>query len=221
MSESLFQRVRSDIQQGVYKCIDPAVRGLVRIGATPNMMTTVGLVGNLAAAALIILAAYADKVSEGYALLGWAGVLTILFSIFDMVDGYMARTADMVTRFGAFYDSVLDRYCELCTLSALAFYFMLMGQRLFALITFLALIGSIMVSYVRARAEAMGCECKVGLMQRPERVVVTSVGLLLTGLLQDVVSFDPVWLIAVPIMLIAVLANATAVARILHVRRRL
>ena len=67
----------------------------------------------------------------------------------------------------------------------------------------------------------MGCECKVGLMQRPERVVVTSVGLLLTGLLQDVVAFDPVWLIAVPIMLIAVLANATAVARILHVRRQL
>ncbi len=232
-----FQTFRDGIQHGVYRIIDPAVRGLVKIGATPNMMTTVGLLGNLAAAALIIMAAYtaADPTqlstlnfqlstfNSPFTLLGWAGGVTLFFSIFDMVDGYMARTANMVTRFGAFYDSVLDRYSELATLSALAFYFMMLQQHVFAIATFLAITGSIMVSYVRARAEAIGCECKLGLMQRPERVVVTTLGLLLAGLLQDVVRplFDPIWFVAAPMILIAVLANATAIVRILHVKKQL
>ena len=235
---SLFQRFRNGIQQAVYYIIDPAVRGMVRLGATPNMMTTVGLLGNLAAAALIFWAACIaapeafqassccshcslQMSASPFTLLGWAGALMLLFSIFDMVDGYMARTAHMESRFGAFYDSVLDRYCELAVLCGLAFYFMLTGSLGFALWTFLAIIGSIMVSYIRARAEALGADCKVGLMQRPERVVVTSLGLLLTGLLQDAVCFDPIWLIAVPIILIAVLANGTAIARIMHVKRGL
>ena len=224
-----FSAMRDAIQQGVYRLIDPPIRLLVDLGATPNMMTTVGLLGNLAAAAIIVIAAYSAHIEwmlglePRYTMLGWAGVLTLAFSIFDMVDGRMARTAGMATRFGAFYDSVLDRYCELATLSALAFYFMLTGHHTFALFTFLAITGSVMVSYVRARAEAIGCECKVGLMQRPERVVVTALGLLLAGLLQDVVRpwFDPVWLVAVPMIVIAVLANATAIARIMHVRQQL
>ena len=224
-----FQRLRNAIQQAVYTVIDPMIRLLVGIGATPNMMTTVGLVGNLAAAAAIVVAAYSAYFEAAvglpmrFALLGWAGALTLLFSIFDMVDGRMARTAHMETTFGAFYDSVLDRYCELATLCAIAFFFMLLGYHAFALWTFLALVGSIMVSYVRARGEALGCDCKVGLMQRPERVVVTTLGLLLTPLLQDVVSpwFDPLWTLAAPIIAIAVLANATAIVRIMHIRRQL
>ena len=228
-TNSLWTAFRDGIQHGVYRIIDAPVRGMVKMGATPNMMTTVGLLGNLAAAGLIVMAAYATTVAmfmgfaPAYTLLGWAGGVMLFFSIFDMVDGYMARTAHLESRFGAFYDSVLDRYCELAVLAALAFYFMLLQQHAFALATFLALIGSIMVSYIRARAEALGCECKVGLMQRPERVVVTSVGLLLTGLLQDAVrdSFDPIWFTAVPMILIAILANGTAIARILHVRKQL
>lgn len=224
-----FQRLRDGIQRAVYAVIDAPIRWLVRFGATPNMMTTVGLLGNLVAAAIIVFAAYSVRfetllgLPPRYGLLGWAGVLTLLFSIFDMVDGRMARNHNLASPFGAFYDSVLDRYCELATLSALAFFFMLLDCPGFALWTFLALTGSIMVSYVRARAEGMGCECKVGLMQRPERVVLTAVGLLLTGFLQDAVSdtLDPRWLIAAPIIVIAVLANATAVVRILHVRKNL
>ena len=224
-----YQHLHDAIQQAVYAVIDPPIRLLVRCGATPNMMTTVGLVGNLAAAALIVATAYNTQfealmgLPARYGMLGWAGALTLLFSIFDMVDGRMARTAHLESRFGAFYDSVLDRYCELATLCALAFFFMLLNRHAFALWTALALIGSIMVSYVRARAEGLGCECKVGLMQRPERVVLTALGLLLTGLMQDTVSplFDPLWLIAAPIIVIALLANATAIARITHVRKQL
>lgn len=224
-----FQRFRQAIQQGVYAIIDPPIRLLVRCGATPNMMTTVGLIGNIAAAAAVVMAAYGARLEaamgmpQRYTLLGWGGVLTLLFSIFDMVDGRMARTAHMETRFGAFYDSVLDRYCELAMLSAIAFFFMLLGHHAFALATFLALVGSVMVSYVRARGEALGCDCHVGLMQRPERVVVTTLGLLLTPLLHDVVApwLDPLWLLAAPMTIIALLANATAVARIMHIRRQL
>ena len=209
-----FKEFRDGIQHGVYRIIDPAVRALIKIGVTPNMITTLGLLGNLLAAYLIVRAADTDSLT----LLGWAGFAIIAFSIMDMVDGYMARTGHLESEFGAFYDSVLDRYCELATLSALAYYFMHTGHLVFALWTFLALIGSIMVSYIRARAEGLGKECKVGLMQRPERVVVTSLGLLLCGLLSGIQGFDAIWCAVVPMILIAVLANGTAIVRILHVR---
>ena len=209
-----FKDFRDGIQHGVYRIIDPAVRALIKVGVTPNMITTLGLLGNLLAAYLIVRAAD----SASLALLGWAGFAIIAFSIMDMVDGYMARTGHLESEFGAFYDSVLDRYCELATLSALAYYFMQTGHLVFALWTFLALIGSIMVSYIRARAEGLGKECKVGLMQRPERVVVTSLGLLLCGLLSGINGFDALWCAAAPMILIAILANGTAIVRILHVR---
>lgn len=218
-----FKDFRDGIQHGVYRVIDVPVRLLVRMGCTPNMMTTVGLLGNLAAAALIAWAGLTvqSSMANTFTLLGWAGVVTILFSIFDMVDGYMARTAHLESRFGAFYDSVLDRYCELATLSALAFFFVVTGYMGFALCTFLSLIGSIMVSYVRARAEGLGYECKVGLMQRPERVVLTSLGLIFGGFLASSVSFDAMWIVAVPQIVIAVLANWTAIVRILHVKAQM
>lgn len=224
-----FQRLRDAIQRAVYAIIDPPIALLLRCGATPNMMTTVGLLGNLAAAVLIIVAAYSTSFEAvmglpmRYGLLGWAGGMTLFFSIFDMVDGRMARTAHLESRFGAFYDSVLDRYCEILTLLAIAFFFMLTDHHAYALWTALALMGSVMVSYTRARAEALDCDCKVGLMQRPERVVITAAGLLLTGLLQDVVadSFSPLLLLAVPMLVIAVLANITAIVRIFHVHKRM
>lgn len=225
---SLFTRFRDGIQHGVYRIIDPGVRLMVRLGATPNMMTTCGLLGNLVAAALIVLAAHTAVMERmmgfetSYSMLGWAGVVMLLFSIFDMVDGYMARTAHLESRFGAFYDSVLDRYCELAVLAAMAYYFMCCNEAGFMLWTLMAMVGSVMVSYVRARAEALAFECKGGLMQRPERVVVTSVALILTPLLDTIVRphFDPVWIVAAAMILIAVLANVTAVARILHVRKQ-
>lgn len=215
-----FKQFRDGIQHGVYRIINPAVKIMIKIGVTPNMVTTIGLIGNLIAAGMFIYSALYVP-ADDYSVVGWAGALILGASIFDMVDGYLARTGNMCSTFGAFYDSVLDRFCELFTLSGIAFYFMKHGYEVETVVTFLSLIGSIMVSYVRARAEGLDIECKVGLMQRPERVVVTSLGAILCGTLANTVrdSFDPVWFLYVPQIIIAVLANYTVIVRINHVRK--
>lgn len=218
--ENKFKQGRDALQMSIYKVIDPVVWLMRKVGMTPNMVTTVGLIGNLAASAMILYAALSPLVNP-YSWIGWGGLVIILSSLFDMLDGRLARTANMVSKFGAFYDSVLDRYQELTTLSAIAVYFMYSGNTLGTVATFLSLIGSIMVSYVRARAEGLGCECKVGLMQRPERVVLTALGCMLFGLLHGSMGSDSVWFLLVPQLLIAVLSNATAVVRIIHVYKQL
>lgn len=215
-----FKAFRDGIQQGVYKVINPSVKVMIKIGVTPNMITTIGFLGNLVAAALFIYSALYVPAND-FSVVGWAGFLILFSSLFDMIDGYLARTGNMCSTFGAFYDSVLDRFCELFTLSGIAFYFMKHGYEMATVVTFLSLIGSIMVSYVRARAEGLDIECKVGLMQRPERVVVTSLGAIFCGLLADSVSFDPTWILLVPQILIAVLANYTVIVRILHVKKKM
>ena len=143
--------------------------------------------------------------------------MTIVFSLFDMLDGQVARLGNMVSRFGALYDSVLDRYCELFTVGALSYYLIMNGYVIGALIAFLALVGSVMVSYVRARAEGVGLECKVGFMQRPERVVVTSIGCLgcgIVGLCCPDAANTAFTILIVAMAVIAVFANLTAFARV-------
>ena len=140
-----------------------------------------------------------------------AGVAIILFAgLFDMMDGRLARMGNMSSVFGALWDSTLDRYSELFTLFGITVFFLLNQWEWMGVITFLAMVGSVMVSYVRARAEGLDIECKVGLMQRPERVVLTAFGAIMCGIMTDVM-----WL-AVPIAIIAVLANITAFWRIGH-----
>lgn len=216
------KKVRDMIQHGVYKIIDPSVRLMAKLGITPNMITTLGLIGNILAAALFIYSAICIP-ADNYTYVGIAGAVIILSSMLDMVDGYLARTHNLTSTFGAFYDSVLDRYCELFTLSGICFYFMKHGYDVATIVTFLSIVGSIMVSYVRARAEGLGLNCKVGLMQRPERVVLTSLGAILCGAMADTVrdDFSPVWFLLVPQILIALLANYTACVRIYHVHKQL
>ena len=223
---STFKRFRDSLQQGIYFIINPFVRFLIRIGVTPNMVTTIGLLGNIAAAAIFVYAGYSATpgTDMNYPLITWGGVVIILFSLFDMLDGQVARLGNMTSTFGAMYDSVLDRYCELFTLGGLSYYLIQTGYVIGALITFVALVGSIMVSYVRARAEGLGLECKVGFMQRPERVVVTTIGALATGITGQCVSpadFDAVNILIFCMAVIAVFANITAFARINHCRRLL
>ena len=134
----------------------------------------------------------------------------------DMMDGRVARVGNMSSTFGALYDSVLDRYSEMVTLFGIFYYLILQGYLWGSMITFVALVGSLMVSYVRARAEGLGLECKVGFMQRPERVVLTSLGALCCGIFGDCKAFDPMLILIVPMAVIAVLANLTAFARIAH-----
>ena len=221
---STFKRLRDGLQAGIYCIINPFVRFLINIGVTPNIVTTIGLLGNIAAAAIFAVAGYTATVDDNrYGLVALGGGVIILFSLFDMLDGQVARLGNMVSRFGALYDSVLDRYCELLTLGGIAYYMFCTGYRLGALITFLAMVGSVMVSYVRARAEGLGIECKVGFMQRPERVVVPSVGALaagITGMYAE--STPPPMIILESAMgIIALFANITAFARIAHCRKAL
>lgn len=171
------------------------------------------------AAAIFIYAGYACVDALRY--VGIGGGVVLFAGLFDMLDGRVARVGNRVSRFGAFYDSVLDRYSELFTLFGIIFFLMLKGYVVWAIVAFVALIGSIMVSYVRARAEGLGLDCKVGLMQRPERVVLTALGAIFCGVFAHIEAFDPVLILAVPLALIALLANVTAFVRIAHCRRLL
>ena len=219
-AKNTFKKKRDGIQQGIYFIINPFVKFLIRIGVTPNMVTTIGLLGNLAAACIIAWAGYLaadDPTHLRFDLITWGGAVTILFSLFDMLDGQVARLGKMESRFGALYDSVLDRYCELLTLGALSYFLIMAGYPIGALITFAALVGSVMVSYVRARAEGVGIECKVGFMQRPARVVVTSIGCLacgITGLASPNTPHAAMMILIIAMAIIAVFANITAFARV-------
>ncbi len=205
---------RDYLQRIIYAVIDPLLRMLLRLGVTPNVVTVSGLVGNALAAWLFVLAAHCldSDPSRAFALVAWGGAVILLAGLTDMMDGRLARLGGLSSRFGALLDSSLDRYSELLTLSGIAVLLLRAGDDwLWAgIATFAAIIGSMMVSYVRARAEGLGISCKVGLMQRPERVVVTAVAAIVTGLAEDLL-----WL-AAGMAVIALLANLTAVWRIMH-----
>ena len=208
-------KYRDWLQQLIYKIINPVVHGMIKVGITPNFITTTGLVLNVVAAAVFVYAAF----KEGNSVLtciGWAGGIVLFAGLFDMMDGRVARVGHMASTFGALYDSVLDRYSELVTLFGILFFLLLKGYFWGALLTGLALMGSLMVSYVRARAEGLGLDCKVGLMQRPERVVLTALGAIFCGVFQDCRAFDPMYILIAPLALIALLANWTAFIRIAH-----
>ncbi len=210
---------RDWLQQFIYKLINPVIRGMIRMGITPNFITTTGLVLNIAAACLFIYAGW--KRLDELTYVGWAGGILLFAGLFDMMDGRLARMSNQVSTFGALYDSVLDRYSELITLFGIAYYLILQNYPIGSMIACLALIGSLMVSYVRARAEGLGLICKVGLMQRPERVVLTALGAIGCGVFAHCTRFDPMWILIIPLALIALLANMTAIYRILHCYRLL
>jgi CDP-diacylglycerol--glycerol-3-phosphate 3-phosphatidyltransferase len=222
--KKFFKQLRDALQQLIYKVINPLVYGMIKIGITPNVVTTIGFLGNVLAAALMVYASTQETATEQFYWVAWSGATIIIFSLFDMLDGQVARLGGMTSTFGAMYDSVLDRYCELFTLGGITYYLMETGYETGAIITFLALIGSIMVSYVRARAEGLDIECKIGFMQRPERVVVTSVAALACGIYgynAEAPTFDPMLILIVAMGVIAVFANLTAFARIMHCRKQL
>ena len=211
---------RDWLQQLIYRIINPVVHGMIKVGITPNIITTTGLVLNIAAAVVFVYAAVTDwNTALTYA--GWAGGLVLFAGLFDMMDGRVARVGGMTSTFGALYDSVLDRYSELVTLFGILYFLLFQGYLWGSVITGLSIIGSLMVSYVRARAEGLGLDCKVGLMQRPERVVLTAVGAICAGAFQRVGLFDPMYILIAPQALIAVLANWTAFVRIGHCHKLL
>lgn len=208
-------KYRDYLQKLIYTLINPIIKGMIKIGITPNMVTTIGFVGNVFAAFLFIHASQLTPLSMGFSWIGWGGAILLFSGLFDMMDGRLARLGNMSTTFGAFWDSTLDRYSELFSLFGITLYLMTASGIWAGVITFLALVGSIMVSYVRARAEGLGIECKVGLMQRPERVVVTALAAIITGMTSNL------WWLIGGMTLIAVLANITAFWRVAHCYKQL
>lgn len=211
---------RDYLQQLIYKIINPVVQGMIRVGITPNFITTTGLVLNIVAAVVFVYAGLAGE-ELALTLAGWAGGIVLFAGLFDMMDGRVARVGGMSSTFGALYDSVLDRYSELFTLFGILYFLLFQGYFWGSIITAVALVGSLMVSYVRARAEGLDLDCKVGLMQRPERVVLTALGAIFCGVFQDCKAFDSVYILIAPLAVIAVLANWTAFVRINHCRKLL
>jgi CDP-diacylglycerol--glycerol-3-phosphate 3-phosphatidyltransferase len=165
------------------------VRALALSKIHPNVLTFLGLLINVGAAALLARGQFR-----------WAGAVIIGAGLFDMVDGRVARETNRVTRFGGFFDSVLDRYSDLGLLVGLLVWYGSINRWGYVVLTAIAMTGSVMVSYARARAENTIPTCKVGFMERPERVVLFIVGAL----------FDRM---APVLWVIAVLANLTVVHR--------
>lgn len=211
-------------QQTIYKIINPLVHGMIKIGITPNFITTTGLVLNIVVACIFIYAGMKGEHGD-FRYVGWAGAIILFAGLFDMMDGQVARIGKMCSTFGALYDSVLDRYSELTVFFGICFYLIMQGYVISSIIAFLALIGSLMVSYVRARAEGLGLECKSGLMQRPERVVLTALGALCCGIFAPLMLeneyFEPILLFTVPLLFVAVFSNITAFGRLNHCRKLL
>ena len=206
---------RDYLQKLIYNLINPIIKGMIKMGITPNMVTTIGFIGNIIAAFIFIHASQLTPLSMGFSWIGWGGAILLFSGLFDMMDGRLARFGNMSTTFGAFWDSTLDRYSELFSLFGITLYLMTASGIWAGVITFLALVGSNMVSYVRARAEGLGIECKVGLMQRPERVVVTALAAIITGMTGNL------WWLIGGMTLIAVLANITAFWRVAHCYKQL
>ncbi|RYY35045.1 MAG: CDP-alcohol phosphatidyltransferase family protein [Sphingobacteriaceae bacterium] len=226
--------LRTSLQLGIYKVIDPFVKVLIKIGLTPNAVTSIGFLLNIGVAAIFIAGAETGARID-FTYVGWAGALILFAGLFDMLDGQVARLGNMKSTFGALYDSVLDRYSELIMFLGISYYLVAHHYFLSSLFAFVAMIGSMMVSYVRARAEGLGVECKGGLMQRPERVVTIGLCALLCGVLSNYIGgdyklyipgikyhvFETMSIFTLPITLLAVLTNITAFNRLREAKKAL
>ena len=179
---------------------------LIESRLTPNAISTTGFALNAAAAVLVT-----------QRLFFLAGIAFVVGSVMDTLDGRYSRMSGKGTAFGAFLDSTLDRVEEGIVLAAVAAYFSARGDDLAVAAVVVTVLGSLMVSYTRARAEALGVECKVGLATRPVRVVILSIGLLFAR----GASLGDFQLLAPAIYAMAVLTMFTVLQRVLHVRRAL
>lgn len=176
--------------------VDPLGKFFLHIGMTPNMMTTLGMFGNF-------LGAY--FLSQGRLILG--GWVVLIMTPIDALDGTMARLRGDPSDFGAFVDSVSDRYAELAIMGGLMYFYATQGNALGSTLAFAAAFGSVLVSYVRARAEGLGYKAKVGLLTRMERYLVLA----------------PLLVFNKPILalwILSILGNFTALQRIWYVRKQ-
>ena len=194
-------------KNGFVRLLNPVVDTLVRNRVHPNIISSFGFLVTLAGAILI----FQRSIIAGV-------VVFLLGGMMDILDGRVARETGLASKFGSFYDSTLDRVSEIVVYFSLYAYFRPLPSFWWVgYVVILAMVGSLMVSYTRAKAEALGVECKVGTMQRPERIVMLGVGGLLIPVF-DLIA--PEWRYApllLALALIAVLANITALERIYSV----
>lgn len=179
----------------------PVIGILVRLGISPNTLSLMGFALNLSIA-------YA--LAQGYLLTG--GLLILFSGWFDLLDGALARAKGEVTRFGALLDSVLDRFSEAALFFGLLFFCLKFSAELEVMLVYLALVGSMAVSYTRARAEGLRMELRVGLLTRSERIILLALGLILSRFCSQA--------LLVVLWILAIGTNLTAVHRVIHVWRR-
>jgi len=224
--------LRDKLQKAIYTIIDPLVRGLIKAGLTPNAVTTIGLLLNIGVAVIFI--AGAEEGNRGdLRYVGWAGALILFAGLFDMLDGQVARLGNMSSVYGALFDSVLDRYSEFVMFLGICYYLVAHHYFISSLFAFIALIGSMMVSYTRARSEGLGIQNKGGLMQRPERVVLVGVSAIACGITAKIIGgnyklfvpgiryhvFETMTVFTLPVTIMAVLTNITAIKRLTDAKK--
>lgn len=202
----MLMAARRWIESTVVRLLTPIVDALVRGGVHPNTLTTLGFVVTVSAG-----------IAFDRELVRLAGALVLLGGVFDIFDGRVARASGLASVFGSFYDSTLDRISEIVVflgiLSLYNDYRLELGDVGMIYTVMLAMAGSLMVSYTRARAEGLGLDCKVGLMQRPERIVLIGFAALLFGTMWNGLVLKAV------LILMAVLTNFTAIQRIVWIYR--
>ncbi|MBB4916820.1 phosphatidylinositol phosphate synthase [Streptosporangium saharense] len=191
------------LRPAVTRILTPLGRALARRGISPNMVTAVGTIGTVAAALFFY--------PRGQLFPG--SVVITIFVLADLLDGVMARMTGPGSLWGAFLDSTLDRVGDAGIFSGLVIWLMLDGQRVLAMVALFCLVAGAVVSYVKARAEGLGLTCDVGLVERPERLVV---GLVAAG----IGGLGVPYVLAVGLWLLAVGSAVTVVQRLLHVYRQ-
>src|SRR5215470_4714935 len=185
----------SHYRASLHTVADPVARLLLRARVRPNQLTLLGLGVSVAAA---------HSFFQGRLRLG--AMLLVVAGLFDFFDGSLARLARTESAFGAFLDSVVDRYSDLLVLLGLVLFYERQDDHVGVFFTMIALVGTVMVSYTKARAQSVGMPCEIGLMERPERMIVLIGGGLFNLLTPSMVA-------------LAILTNVTAVQRIMYVRR--
>ena len=187
----------SAVGRGSRKLLYGIVHGLALTRINPNILTFLGLVINIGAA---VLFGYGNADNQA-AMFRWAALTIIGAGIFDMVDGRVARATGQVTEFGGFFDSVIDRYSDVVLYFGVLVYYARASRFFYIVLTALVMVTSVMISYTRARAEVLIPKCKVGFMERPERVVLVIIGWLFNRM-------------APVLWVIAVIGNITVIHRI-------
>ncbi len=214
-------------QQFAYNVLNPLIMWMVKVGITANMITFLGLILNMVASAILIYGSELG-IRNNHKYIGYAGFVILIGGLMDMIDGRLARVSKTDSKYGALYDSVLDRYSEMFMFLGICYYLVAYDYFLSSLFAFIAMIGSVMVSYTRARAEGLGVSASVGVMQRPERIILVGVSMLACGLISGLLGgeykidvdflpfplFETITIFTFPLFILAIMANITAIRRL-------